>query len=86
MRKFLWWREVFRDISTKTYYLIRKLTLALGNAWEAEGVLASADEIFFLSANDFETKSISQAVKISKAQTKSAAGTLRLKRRLKGIK
>ena len=63
MRKFLWWREEFRDISTKSYYLIRKLTLALGQAWETEGVLESADDIFFLSVGDIETKSVGRVVK-----------------------
>lgn len=63
MRTFLWWREEFRDISTKHYYLIRKLTLALGKAWEVDNILESADDIFFLSVSDIETKSVEKAVK-----------------------
>ena len=56
LRNFLWWREEFRDISTKSYYLIRRLTLALGQAWQNEGILQSADDIFFLSVSDIEAK------------------------------
>ena len=54
LRSFLWWREEFRDISTRSYHIIRKLTLALGKAWEEEGILDSADDIFHLSAGDIE--------------------------------
>ena len=54
LRTFLWWREEFRDISTKSYYLIRRLALALGQAWAKEGLLHSADDIFFLSVSDIE--------------------------------
>ncbi|MCL2049481.1 MAG: PEP-utilizing enzyme [Defluviitaleaceae bacterium] len=56
LRRFLWWREEFKDISTRSYLLIRRLTLALGRAWEREGVLQSADDIFFLSVSDIEEK------------------------------
>ena len=63
LRKFLWWREEFRDISTKSYHIIRKLTLALGKAWEDEGVLESADDIFFLPVSDIESKSIDRVEK-----------------------
>ena len=54
LRRFLWLREEFRDISTRSYYLIRKLTLALGKAWENEGILDSSDDIFFLTIADIE--------------------------------
>jgi pyruvate,water dikinase len=54
MRSFLWWREEFRDISTRSNYVIRKLTLALGRAWEKDGTLQSAEDIFFLPAEDIE--------------------------------
>ena len=56
LRNFLWWREEFRDISTKSYYLIRALTLALGRAWENDGTLDKMDDIFFLSTADIESK------------------------------
>jgi len=63
LRRFLWRREEFRDVSTKSYYLIRKLTLALGKAWEAEGILKSADDIFFLAVGDIETRTTGKAAK-----------------------
>jgi pyruvate,water dikinase len=56
LRFFLWWREEFRDVSTRSYYIIRRLSLALGRAWEAEGALDAAEDIFFLSVGDIEGK------------------------------
>jgi pyruvate,water dikinase len=61
LRSFLWWREEFKDISTRSYYIIRRLSLALGLAWEKEGSLESADDIFFLSVSDIEAKNTGQA-------------------------
>ena len=63
LRRFLRLREEFRDISTKSYYLIRRLTLALGKAWEREGILKSAEDIFFLSVSDIENKAVDNAFK-----------------------
>jgi pyruvate,water dikinase len=54
LRRFLWLREEFRDVSTKSYYLIRRLTLALGRAWANSGVIDEADDIFFLTVTDIE--------------------------------
>jgi pyruvate,water dikinase len=54
LRRFLWLREEFRDVSTKSYYLIRRLTLALGRAWANSGVIEAADDIFFLTVADIE--------------------------------
>jgi len=65
LRKFLWWREEFRDVSTKSYYLVRRLTLALGKAWESDGILDSADDMFFLAVGDIEDK-IDLKEKVSK--------------------
>ncbi|MDR2903006.1 MAG: hypothetical protein LBU77_00620 [Clostridiales bacterium] len=66
LRKFLWWREEFRDVSTKSYYIIRKLTVALGKAWAANGLLADAEDIFFLTVSDIESKATVNAVKNKK--------------------
>lgn len=63
LRAFLRWREEFKDVSTRYYYMIRRLTLALGKAWEAEGILEAADDIFFLSVDNIETKSVGMAAK-----------------------
>ena len=57
LRRFLWWREEFRDVSTISYYCVRKLTLALGRAWADDGLLVDADDIFFLSTDEIESKS-----------------------------
>ncbi|GHU43883.1 phosphoenolpyruvate synthase [Clostridia bacterium] len=56
LRNFLWWREEFRDISSRAYYLIRRLTLALGRAWEKIDLLDAADDIFYLTVSDIEEK------------------------------
>jgi pyruvate,water dikinase len=66
LRKFLWWREEFRDISTRSYYIIRKLTVALGEAWERDGILKSAEDIFFLSVGDIADKSVDNTLKNKK--------------------
>ncbi|MCL2826318.1 MAG: PEP-utilizing enzyme, partial [Eggerthellaceae bacterium] len=54
LRSFLWWREEFRDVSTRSYYLVRKLTCALGESWARAGVLEEADDVFFLTVDDIK--------------------------------
>ena len=39
MRRMLWWREEFRDVSTRFYYLIRVYTVELSKTLASEGVL-----------------------------------------------
>lgn len=48
MRKMLWWREEYRDISTRFYYLIRVYTMKLAEQLVAEGVIGNASDIWFL--------------------------------------
>ncbi len=48
MREMLWWREEFRDISTRFYCIIRMYTLEYAKLLVAQGVLREADEIWFL--------------------------------------
>ena len=48
MRKMLWWREEFRDISTRFYYLIRVYTIELAKELVKEDILEDADDIWFL--------------------------------------
>ncbi len=48
MRKMLWWREEYRDISTRFYYIIRVYTMELAKTLKAEGVLQTEDDIWFL--------------------------------------
>lgn len=62
MRKMLWWREEFRDVSTRFYYIIRIYTLDLAKELEKENVLAHAEDIWFLKIEnlwDFLDKKIS---------------------------
>ncbi len=51
-RQMLWWREELRDTSTRFYHLIRLTTLRLAEVLVAEGVLARADDIWFLAIDD----------------------------------
>ncbi len=48
MRRLLWWREEFRDISSRYYYLIRLYSLGLGESLVEEGILEQLEDIWFL--------------------------------------
>ncbi len=48
MRKMLWWREEFRDVSTRFYYLIRIYTIELAKKIVQDKVLQKEEDIWFL--------------------------------------
>ena len=48
MRRMLWWREEFRDVSTRFYYLIRVYTVELSKTLASEGVLEKEEDIWML--------------------------------------
>lgn len=48
MRKMLWWREEYRDLSTRFYYLIRVYTIKLSEHLAETGVLEAAEDIWFI--------------------------------------
>ncbi len=48
MRALLWWREEFRDISTRSYDLIRRAALLLATRFHAAGVLEHEEDIWQL--------------------------------------
>lgn len=52
MRYLLWWREEFKDISTRFYYIIRLYTLKLAKIYMQEGVIESQDDIWMLRIAD----------------------------------
>jgi len=52
IRKMLWWREEFRDVSTRFYYLIRVYTIELAKELVSENVLKSVEDIWFLKVGD----------------------------------
>ncbi|MCL2798082.1 MAG: PEP-utilizing enzyme [Firmicutes bacterium] len=52
MRKFLWWREEFKDLSTRCYSLIRRFTLALANDYVRQGIIDNPSDIFHLKFTD----------------------------------
>ena len=52
MRKMLWWREEFRDVSTRFYYLIRVYTIELAKVFVQEKIIENLDEIWFLKVGD----------------------------------
>ena len=48
LRELLWWREEFKDISTRYYHLIRQVTVQLGELYQAKGILEELDDLFYL--------------------------------------
>ena len=52
MRRMLWWREEFRDISTRFYYLIRVYTVELSKTLTAEGILDKEEDIWMLKVGN----------------------------------
>ena len=52
IRKMLWWREEFRDISTRFYYLIRIYTIELSKKFVNDKVIKNEEDIWFLKVGD----------------------------------
>ena len=52
IRGMLWWREEFRDLSTRFYYLIRIYTIELSKELVKEKVLSNKEDIWFLKVGD----------------------------------
>ena len=52
IRNMLWWREEFRDISTRFYYLIRVYTIELSNKLAEEKAISNKDDIWYLKVTD----------------------------------
>ena len=52
MRKMLWWREEFRDVSTRFYYMLRVYTLSYAKKLVSDGVLENVEDVWFLKVGD----------------------------------
>lgn len=52
MRSMLWWREEFRDVSTRFYYVIRIFTLKLAKAYVKAGILSCENDIWYTKIED----------------------------------
>ena len=52
IRDMLWWREEFRDVSTRFYYLIRIYTIELAKVLVKEKVLKDINDIWFLKVGE----------------------------------
>lgn len=52
MRRLLWWREEFRDVSTKFYCIIRAYTLRLADTLFDEKVISDKNDIWFSKIED----------------------------------
>ncbi len=52
MRSMLWWREEFRDVSTRFYYIIRIFTIKLSKAYVKSGILSCEDDIWYTKIED----------------------------------
>ena len=52
MRSMLWWREEFRDVSTRFYYMLRMYTIEYAKKLESDGVLERGEDVWFLKVGD----------------------------------
>lgn len=52
VRRFLWWREELRDLSTRFYQQVRRLVLEVEKRLLAQGILKTAGDVFFLPKDD----------------------------------
>lgn len=52
MRKLLWWREEFRDVSTRFYCIIRAYTLRLAETLLSEQIIDDVNDIWFTKIED----------------------------------
>ena len=52
IREMLWWREEFRDVSTRFYYLIRVYTVLLSKQLVKENVIEKEDDVWFLKVGE----------------------------------
>ena len=52
MRRMLWWREEFRDVSTRFYYMLRMYSIEYAKKLEADGVLDKWEDIWFLKVGN----------------------------------
>ncbi len=54
MRNLLWWREEFRDVSTRFYCIIRAYTLRLSEVLFNEQILSVKDDVWFAKIADIK--------------------------------
>ena len=52
MRKMLWWREEFRDVSTRFYYMLRMYTIEYAKKLVSDGVLEKVEDVWFLKVGN----------------------------------
>ena len=48
LRELLWWREEFKDLSTRYYHLVRQISLLLGTRYQQLGYIEMSTDIFYL--------------------------------------
>ncbi len=54
MRELLWWREEFRDVSTRFYCIIRAYTLSLAEVLFNEQIISDKNDIWFIKIEDIK--------------------------------
>lgn len=52
MRKMLWWREEFRDVSTRFYCIIRAYTVKLSHMYVKEQIFKEPEDIWYLKVRN----------------------------------
>lgn len=75
LRDLLWWREEFKDISTRYYHLIRQSSLLLGQHYSQQGVLDHIEDIFYLEKESL-LQWMHQELSTSQLQTKVSQNRL----------
>ncbi|WP_407371958.1 PEP/pyruvate-binding domain-containing protein [Carnobacterium sp.] len=63
LRELLWWREEFKDVSTRFYHLVRQITLKLGARYSQLGYIDQTEDLFYLekeTLHSFMTNQLSQ--------------------------
>lgn len=55
MRGLLWWREEYKDFSTRFYFIIRMYTKKLANEYCKLSVIENEDDIWFLTIDDISS-------------------------------
>lgn len=70
LRELLWWREEFKDISTRYYHLVRQISLLLGENYKEKGYLKEVDDLFYLEKETVD-QWINQTLPSSQLQQKA---------------
>ncbi|MGO4937929.1 PEP/pyruvate-binding domain-containing protein [Fundicoccus sp. Sow4_H7] len=75
LRHMMWWREEFKDISTRYYHLIRQISLKLGQRYQSLGYINDKNDLFF-ATKESTISFIKNAISIEDLQREIAYNQL----------